>query len=352
MSKTLTPYEQATLQRAYEHFTGLDSTTAVRIRAPIEDGDLALITSDKRLIYRFEVKRTIFPKMLPHVLHQLKQRPVPRGARRLLITEYLTDEGVEIVRRAKDVDYVDEAGNMLLRWPGFYVEIRGRRRVSTPGRARPLATAGGMRVLFALLAQQSLNHVVYRDLEVLSGVTLGTISQTIKELRLRGLLERRRGELLRTRPQALLDLWSSGYAQWLRPQLVVGQYRSPRTLEEVVAQLRESLDETEWALTGGFAAEAMTKYYRGETLGIFVRRWQPENLKTWRWLPDEEGPITVFRPFSDWLLKERPTLRDSPVMHPLLVYAELIFDGRERPRQAAERIRDRFLRYLTDASTS
>src|SRR5439155_14619813 len=119
------------------------------------------------------------------------------------------DEALELVRNTKDVDYVDEAGNMLLRWPGFYVDVRGRRRPRSTGRARPLATAGGMRVLFGLLAQRSLNHVVYRDLETLSGVTLGTISQTIKELRVRGMLEKHRNELVRVRPDALLHLWVS-----------------------------------------------------------------------------------------------------------------------------------------------
>lgn len=350
-SRKFTPYEQTTLQRAYEHLSALETVTAVRTPVPLEDGKLSIATARLRLPYAFRIRRTIFPKTLPHVLQQLQKSPAPRGTRHLLITDYLTDEGLDLLRATDDVDYVDEAGNMLLRWPHFYVDIRGRRRSPSPGRARPLATAGGMRVIFALLAQRSLHHVIYRDLELISGVTIGTISQTINGLQRRGLLERRARRLMRLHAAELLDLWIHGYAQWLRPQLVVGRYRSAQALEEVVQQVRSDLPPEEWALTGGFAADAMTKHYRGDTLGLFIRGWEPKRSKDWRWLPDDRGPITVFRSFSDALPMERPLLTGDPVVHPLLVYAELIFDGRERARDAAERVRQRRLGYLTDDSS-
>jgi len=352
VSRKFTPYEQTTLQRAYEHLTALEPVTAVRTPMPLEDGKLSIATPRRQLRYAFRIRRTIFPKTLPHVLQQLQKSPAPHGTRHLLITDYLTDEGLSLLRATDTVDYVDEAGNMLLRWPHFYVDIRGRRRSSSPGRARPLATAGGMRVIFALLAQRSLHHVIYRDLELISGVTIGTISRTINELQRRGLLERRARRLLRVHASELLDLWIHGYAQWLRPQLVVGRYRSAQALEEVVQQVRGDLPPEEWALTGGFAADALTKHYRGDTLGLFIRSWEPNRSKDWRWLPDDRGPITVLRPFSDGLLMERLLLHEIPIAHPLLVYAELIFDGRERAREAAEMVGERYLGYLTDDSSS
>jgi hypothetical protein len=139
-----------------------------------------------------------------------------------LITDYLTEEGRNLLLGTPNVDYVDEAGNMLLRWPRLYVDIRGRRRLAGSGRGQPLSTAGGTRVLFALLAPRSLQGVVYRDLELLAGVTLGTISRTINQLRLRTLLQRRVDTLIRLRPLELLELWVTGYAERLRPRLVIG----------------------------------------------------------------------------------------------------------------------------------
>lgn len=347
----LTPYERAALHRAYEHLTALDPVTAVRMPMPIEAGNLSITTAGMRGHYVFTIRRSLFPKTMPHFLHRLQKRSIPKRARHLLITDYLTDEGLTLVRRARDVDYVDEAGNMLLRWPHLHVDIRGRRRIPGSGRGRPLSTAGGARVLFALLAPPSLHGVVYRDLELLGGVTLGTISQTINQLRLRTLVERRSNILVRLRSADLLDLWVSGYAQRLRPQLVVGRYRAGQSLDAVVEHVRRDLSSNNWALTGGLAAEALTKHYRGDSLGLFIRDWDPARVKDWRWLPDEHGPITVFRPFSDGMLMERLLVGGMPVVHPLLVYAELVFDGRERAHETAEQIREQHLAYLTDDSS-
>ena len=350
---TLTPYEHSTLQRVYEQLSALEPVRAVRIPSPIEDGTLALVTTEGRFVYSFRVKRTVFPKTLAHVVARLQKRPIERGRRHLLVTDYVSDEALTLLRAEKDVDYVDEAGNMLLRWPRFYVEIRGHKRApSALGRARPLATAGGIRALFALLAEHSLEHVVYRELEAQSGVTLGTISNTVKELRARGFLGRQAKRLVRSRPQVLLDLWAEGYAQWLRPRLVIGRYQSADPLENVVDLVRRTLKDESWGVTGGFAAEIMTRHYRGETLGLFIGNWRPERAREWRWLPSADGPITVFRPFSDWLLLHRLLLPKGPVVHPLLVYAELVCDGRERARAAAERVREQYLDYLSDASAT
>jgi hypothetical protein len=347
--RKFTPYERTALHRAYEHLTALDPVTAVRIPMPMEAGNLSIAAAGPRMHYVFSVRRSLFPKTMPHFLHQLQKRSISKEARHLLITDYLTDAGLNLVRSTRNVDYVDEAGNMLLRWPHLHIEIRGRRRVaSSSGRGHPLSTAGGARVLFALLAPRSLHGVVYRDLEVLGGVTLGTISQTINRLRLRTLIERRSNTLVRLRPADLLELWVTGYAQRLRPQLVVGRYRSGQSLGAVVEQVQRDLPREEWALTGGFAAEALTKHFRGDSLELFMRAWEPDRMKRWRWLPDEHGPITIFRPFSDGMFIERMLVDGRPVIHPLLVYAELIVDGRERAHETAERVREQYLGYLTD----
>jgi hypothetical protein len=119
----------------------------------------------------------------------------------------------------------------------------------------------------------------------------------------------------------------------------------------VVQRIRQDLPVQAWALTGGFAGEALTKHYRGDTLGVFIDGWEPETMKRWRWLPDERGPITVFRPFSAGMLMERSFVDENPMAHPLLVYAELAYDGRERAHETAERIREQYLQYLTNDAT-
>jgi hypothetical protein len=98
-----------------------------------------------------------------------------------------------------------------------------------------------------------------------------------------------------------------------------------------------------WALTGGFGADALTGHYRSEQLILFVDPWTSGRAAGLRWLPSIDGPITLLTVF--WPRGVERTLEkgDTRVAHPLLVYAELLFQGREREVETAKRVYDQYL---------
>ncbi|MFQ5814760.1 MAG: type IV toxin-antitoxin system AbiEi family antitoxin, partial [Anaerolineae bacterium] len=98
-----------------------------------------------------------------------------------------------------------------------------------------------------------------------------------------------------------------------------------------------------WALTGGFAAYLLTRHFRGDQIGLFVSEWPAGLARRLKWLPSHQGPVTVLRRFSPLVVFAWKDPSEVPVAHPLLVYAELIFQGRERELGAAKILYDRYL---------
>jgi len=69
-----------------------------------------------------------------------------------------------------------------------------------------------------------------------------------------------------------------------------------------------------------------------------------------RWLPSADGPITVLRPFSLQASHHAILKGNRRVADPLLVYAELLFEGRERERETARLVYEQYLAHLSDGS--
>ncbi|TMH67980.1 MAG: hypothetical protein E6H51_17425, partial [Betaproteobacteria bacterium] len=77
---------------------------------------------------------------------------------------------------------------------------------------------------------------------------------------------------------------------------------------------------------------------------LFVDPWSSTRAAALRWLPSVDGPITLLRMFWPATVKRTLEKGGARVAHPLLVYAELLFQGREREVETARLIYDQYLR--------
>lgn len=146
-----------------------------------------------------------------------------------------------------------------------------------------------------------------------------------------------------------MDLWVGGYGGRLRPKLIIGQYQPPETeLAETLSHLQRELADMKmsWALTGGFAADLLTRHFRGDQPSFFVQEWPSDLTRRLKWLPSAQGPVTVLRQFSPLVVFDLERPRTLPIAHPLLVYAELVFQGRERELETANLLYERYLTSL------
>ena len=318
---------------------------------PEADAKLVLRTNAGQLAYVVEVKRTVPPAGLEHLLQQLERYAQGTKAKPLLFTNYITPNLAERLIGA-GVNFADAAGNVYLNWPGkLHIQIQGRKPTQfAEARSERLTQPSGLRVLYALLTQPAENWGTYRDIAKAAGVALGSIALVMRELKAKGyLVKESRDEWRLTQKRKLLDLWVEGYGARLRPDLLIGRYQ-PResNLEQTVRVLRSELEDEKisWVLTGGFAADILTRHFRGEQLSFFAQEWTIDLTRRLKWLPSEQGPVTVLRKFSPLVTFKTETPDARPVAHPLLVYSELIVQGRERELETATIVYDRYLSSL------
>ena len=300
------------------------------------------------MTYLVEVKRTVTAAGLEHVLQQLKRYAQGSKARPLLLSNYIPLNLAERLVHT-GVNFADAAGNVYLNWPDkLHIQIQGRKpKQIAEAKSERLTQPSGLRVLYALLTQPPENWGAYRDIAKTSGVALGSIAVVMRELKAKGyLVQEGRDKWRLTQKRKLLDLWVEGYGARLRPNLLIGRYQpGEANLEQTLQILRRELEDKKlsWAITGGFAADILTRHFRGEQLSFFAQEWPLDLTRRLKWLPSDRGPVTVLRKFSPVVAFNLETPRSQSVAHPLLVYAELIFQGRERELETAKIVYDKYL---------
>jgi hypothetical protein len=345
----MSPHDQALVGLCREHLESLPGVRKVAaLRTPVSataspraDFSLVLETEAGELRYLGDVKRRLTPPRLEHILLLLAagQRQQSRQIRRVLFADYIAPGLAQRLEEA-EVDYVDAAGNLLIRKPErLYLFKSGakplRLRDQTPAR---LQTRSGLQVLFVLLQEPTATELSYRELATQSGVALGSVAGIMAELKRKGYLIRRRDGWQLVGRRALFDLWVSGYSERLRPMLVMGRFQPPESdLSETIARVVEAATarQLEYAATGGVAADALIHHYRGEQLTLFLSSWSRDLLQALRWLPSARGPVTLLRYFGPAVAGQRSGPSGTLLAQPLLVYAELLHDGSERAREAA-----------------
>jgi hypothetical protein len=241
------------------------------------------------------------------------------------------------------VGFVDQAGNCHIALGRDYLaHIEGRRREQPARQGRGLG-ARSYQVLFALLARPELVTAPIRSLAEAAGVRKTAAADLRQRLKEEGFVLRDKGGRRIVRLDALVDRWVAGYADKLRPRLLVGRYRAagtdPLTFEEQAEAMLEGLN---WAWGGATAALRLTQHYRSATTTVHVASPPAALQRQLGVLPAKDGPIVVLD-VPGPLGLEGPFPR---IAHPLLVYSELLVEGDERALEAAGDIHTRFLGHL------
>jgi hypothetical protein len=246
----------------------------------------------------------------------------------------------------RGLSYVDLAGNLRLALGDNYLGVvEGRKAPRRVGRLASVRSAG-YQVLFVLLADPRLAAVPIRVLAEKAGVGKTAAAEMMRRLEEEGVVGRdASGRRLLPRPE-LVDRFLTGYADVLRPRLLVGRYRTPeqdpvateRRLEPMLEQLAEDAD-LRWAWGGGAAAVRLRPHYRGEATVLHVEGAGQDLARRLGVLPASNGSLTILRtPGPLGFAGVR-----SATVHPLLAYAELMASGDERAREAAAELRADYL---------
>jgi hypothetical protein len=269
------------------------------------------------------------------VIYKLKQAELPHDV--LLVTRYVTAQLADQLKQ-ENIQFIDTAGNAYINQLPLYIYVKGNKipEAFLPIPHKRAFKPTGLKLIYALLTWKGLENKPYRDIAVAAEVALGTVVWQMNELKELGFIldMGKRGKKLVNR-ENLFNRWITAYPEQLKPKLIIGHYKGTqgwwqnKTLDPVIAQ---------WG--GEIAAAKMTRYLQPEIITLYVNRAQLNNLLLENRLSkDPEGETEILERF--WRHDQPWQYED--MVHPILVYADLIATGNQRNIEIAKTIYDQYI---------
>lgn len=256
----------------------------------------------------------------------------------LVIASYITPKAKSALRKYA-FSYVDRVGNMYFRKGAIHIHIEGiRNQPPTEDYKNRAFTPTGIKVVFQLLINKALVNATYRSMAAVAGVALGTLPKVMEGLREEGfIVKQTKQEWVVVEPDKLLKRWVEEYGRRLKPKLLLKRYRSVSPNFDTDWSKLGLADGAQWG--GEPAGDLLTNYLIPEQFTLYTNQSQAAIMRTYKWLPDPEGNIYVYRKF--WEVSPDNSL-DKQV-HAILVYADLLATGDSRCIETAKRVYEQYL---------
>lgn len=297
----------------------------------------AIVRFDGLLVPQYlMIKGNLRPETIAGVMILKDHIPKPF----LLVTKHVT---LPIAKRLKTmgIQFLDTAGNMFIEQddPRVFIYIVGNKYQgkAITNRARLFRNAE-LRVLFILLCQKDAIRKPYREIAQMAGVALGTVGNTINDLREHGHISNMRIGRCLNRRMNLVDKWADAFVEELRPRL------NPRcfTTEERGWWKNTDIKAMDICIGGELAAEELTGYLHPEVATVYIGTGFNMFAHALKLRKDENGSIFVLDKFWN-TLPEVEGNTPNGIAPPLLVYADLLRDGGARNVEVAGMIREQYI---------
>ncbi len=300
-----------------------------RLRA---DYLLRIVMQGKEIRYYAEIKANLTKadKLLAMMRKGELDHPL------LLVTKYINTQLADELKQ-NGTEFLDTAGNTFINQPPLYIFVKGNKPdiVKTPPPKRTFKPAG-LRVIYAFLCNPGLENKTYREIAAETGVALGTVDWIMKELKELGFLldMGKRGQRL-IQKEKLLQRWVTAYPEQLRPKLTLGRFRG-----EYGWWQRKTFDPFKGQWGGEVAAARLTQYLQPQIITIYTAPQELDQLLIKNRLKrDQTGDIEILKRF--W--KPAEIWKYEDLVHPILVYADLLATGNERNIETAKMVYDQHI---------
>lgn len=272
----------------------------------------------------------------------------------LLVADYVNPNMAERLK-TEHVQFIDTAGNAYINSPPLFIYVKGQRKALKvhAKKSNRAFEPSGLKVIYTFLCNPELVNAPYREIAESSDVALGTIGWAINGLKEAGfLIDRGRGRNRRlVNYQKLLDRWVDAYPQKLQPKQFIGTFIA----EETNWWKKLYLPEYQALLSGETAAAKVTHFLKPKNTEVYIQEAHKNRLfidAKFRKFNQQFNPdapkIKVYQVF--WNEQKRHhgpvnTINQLPsdIVHPVLIYADLIASGDARNREAAEVIHGEYI---------
>jgi hypothetical protein len=310
-----------------EYFERLDFPVSIQEIEYQTNADFTVLLNGEKVAV--EIKSELRPEQASK--WGLWQHSIPL----LVMAKYITPAAKNILKNS-GINYIDSFGNA-------FIALNNLKMFIEKGDAKPvyndynqIFTATGAKVLFHLLVNEKNINSNYRHLSYLSGVSLGSVSKLMHGLYKEGFavkIKQRKFQLVKK--EELLERWIVLLNEKILPAQKIGNFRFRDTNWKDVYLSTN----TKWA--GEPAAALITKYLNPEKFTLFTFASKNEIISGMQMLPDPAGEITVYKPFWNAIEHEF----DLPIVHPLIVYAQLVYSGNSRNKETADIIYHNYLQH-------
>ncbi len=294
------------------------------------DGCIEVTVGKEGYKWVVEVKN----ELTAHFLAQLEDMINEGGTRHplLIVTEYINPRVREQLRE-KGIDFLDAAGNTLLRQGKLFIMLGGNQRIVEPEKQKNRAfTNAGLKVLFYFLHDPVNVNKTIRDIAENTDTALDTVHKTINALlQMKYLLKVNKKEYRITNTKELLGRWIQDYDLKLKNKLLIGTFRFARKEDEQHWQ-KLALDKNDTVWGGEPAGTILTEYLRPEIFTLYTTCTKNDLAKKYKLLPDSRGNVYVYDRF--WRFPDN----ENMTVPALLAYADLIATGDDRCIETAKMI--------------
>ncbi|MDG2432322.1 type IV toxin-antitoxin system AbiEi family antitoxin [Flavobacterium sp.] len=312
--------------RLLEYFQQLDfDLTIKKTTAENNNFDCTIMINDQPIYV--QMKNEIRPATLA-AMHQL----VPHDPTILVAANYITPNAKALLKTQK-INYIDSFGNAYLDFDQLkiYVEKGNAKPITNSSNA--IFTPAGAKLLFELLQKPDSVNTTYRALAEQCGIALGSVSKIMTALGNEGFLVKlnnKNAQLIKK--EELLERWIPLINEKVLPNYKLDTFQFAKTKQSDW----ESTDETiQWA--GEPAAAYLTNYLNPEQFSLFTNLAKTEIITKTGFLPNKNGNITIYKPF--WK-SDTNAIKTVP---PLLIYAQLMYEGSPRNIETAKLVYNEFL---------
>ena len=302
------------------------------------DALVSLISGKNTISYRAEIK----PRISHALRHLLVMQKAAADRPFLLVTNYVNPDMAEHFIE-DGMEFIDTAGNAFINLGYLKVLSKGNQlKTKAPISSPRLFKASGLKVVFALLSYPDLVSGTFREIASKSAVSLGTAAGIMDELKSRlYLIEDDGGARRLIRKKELFEGWVTAYPEQLRPKSHLGKYRGEHGWWHELAL------KPDWAQWGGeVAASRLTNTLFPQVVTVYLSASRlNEFLLRNKLALDKTGNVEILKRF--W--PAGPQTAAQEIVHPLLIYADLMASGIDRNIETAKDIYDRHLaRYLRE----
>jgi hypothetical protein len=290
-----------------------------------------------------EVRKTLTRATLGFVFPQLRDYLT----KVLLVTRYVTPQIADTLKEM-NIQFIDTVGNAYINDPPLFILIKGNRPATTFAKGRPTRAFAptGLQVVYALLCNPLLEEAPFRKIAEWAEVALGTVGWVMRDLKEMGYLidMGKRGRRL-VRKKELLERWVTEYPQQLRRKNFIGRYEvaDPDWWKDTDLRNLQAF----WG--GEVAAHKLTKYLKPQDVTIYAIKPVNKLILKNKMQKDPKGNVQLLEVFwrtvqqQDMFRRTEPHMEEPDLVHPILIYADLMATGDPRNIETAEIIYEREL---------